>query len=118
MPRRAELFWSGSDRLLGPFSAAGAAGPDVTAAEADREPIEEQEEEAPEAESILNRCTRKKEKGEDQGSLTCYVKKSLERRDLGSVETINSSLQWLPEGPRVSRVPSGEEERGPVWPGN
>lgn len=48
VPCRAELFWSESDRLLGPFSAAGAARPDVTAAEAHRGPIGAQEEEAPE----------------------------------------------------------------------
>lgn len=47
VPCRAELFWSGSDRLLGPFSAAGAAGPDVTTAVAQRGPIGTQEEEAP-----------------------------------------------------------------------
>lgn len=33
VPCRAELFWSESDRLPCPFSAAGAAGSDVTAAE-------------------------------------------------------------------------------------
>lgn len=48
VPRRAELFWSESDRLLGPFSAAGAAGPDVTAAKAHRGPIGAKEEEPPE----------------------------------------------------------------------
>lgn len=48
VPCRAELFWSESDRLLGPFSAAGAVGPDVTAAEARRGPMGVQEEEAPE----------------------------------------------------------------------
>lgn len=36
VPCRAELFWSDSDRLHGPFSSAGAAGADVTAAEAHR----------------------------------------------------------------------------------
>ncbi len=33
---------------------------------------------------------------------------SSDRRDLVPVETINSSLQWLLEGPRASRAPSGE----------
>lgn len=47
VPCRAELFWSGSHRLLGPFSAAGAAGPDVTALEAQWGPMGVQEEEAP-----------------------------------------------------------------------
>lgn len=37
VPSRAELFWRDSDRLLRPFSSAGAAGADVTAAEAHRE---------------------------------------------------------------------------------
>lgn len=38
------------------------------------------------------------------------MKMSPERRDLVPVATINSSLQWLPEGPRARRAPSGEEE--------
>ena len=66
VPRRAELFWSESDRLLGPFSAAGAAGPDVTAAEAHREPMGAQEEEAPrerKASSIGVRARRREERG-------------------------------------------------------
>lgn len=45
------------------------------------------------------------------------MRKSLERRGLAPLETINSSLQWLPEGPRASRAPLGEEEKGPVLPG-
>lgn len=66
VPCRAELFWSESDRLLGPFSAAGAAGPDVTAAEAHREPMRAQEEEAPrerKASSIGVRARRREERG-------------------------------------------------------
>lgn len=50
-------------RLLGPFSAAGAAGHDVTAPEAHREPMGAREGEAPEAESILDRCAGEDEKG-------------------------------------------------------
>lgn len=64
-PCWAELFWSGSDRLLGPFSAAGAAGPDVTAAEFHRGPIGAQEE-PPWAESIFHRCTSEEKKGEEE----------------------------------------------------
>lgn len=94
VPCRAELFWSESDRLLGPFSAAGAAGPDVTAAVAERGPIRAQEEEAPGAESILHRCISEEKKGEEERRLTWYMKMSPERRDLVPVETINSSLQW------------------------
>lgn len=41
------------------------------------------------------------------------MKQSPERRDLVPVKTINSSLQWLPEGPRASRAAPGEEEEGP-----
>lgn len=65
VPCRVELFWSGSDRLLGPFSAAGAAGPDVTTAAADQEPIGGQEEEAPrrrKASSIGVQGRRRKER--------------------------------------------------------
>lgn len=65
VPCRAELFWSESDRLLGPFSAAGAAGPDVTAAEAQQGPIGAQEEEAPrgrKASSIGVQARRRKER--------------------------------------------------------
>lgn len=49
--------------------------------------------------------------GEEERRLTWYMKMSPERRDLVPVETINSSLQWLPEGPRASRASS--EEEGP-----
>lgn len=70
VPCRAELFWSESDRLLGPFSAAGAAGADVTAAEARGGPMGAQEEEAPGAESILHRCTGEEEKAEEERRLT------------------------------------------------
>lgn len=77
-----------------------------------RGPIGGQEEEAPGAESILHRCTSEEEKAEGERRLTWYMKMSPERRDLVPVETINSSLQWLPEGPRASRVPSGEEKVG------
>ncbi|TNN89266.1 hypothetical protein EYF80_000554 [Liparis tanakae] len=66
VPSRAELFWSESDRLRGPCSAAGAAGCDVTAAEAHGGPMGAQEEEAPRAESILHRCTSEEEKGEEE----------------------------------------------------
>lgn len=47
VPCRAELFWSESDRLPCPFSAAGAAGSDVTAAETQWGPMGAEEEEAP-----------------------------------------------------------------------
>lgn len=43
------------------------------------------------------------------------MKMSPERRDLVLGETINSSLQWLCEGPRASRGPSGEEAVSEDW---
>lgn len=78
-------------------------------------PIGAQEGEAPRgAESILDRCTGE-EKGEDERRLRCCMKMSPERRDLVLGETINSSLQWLCEGPRASRGPSGEEAVREDW---
>lgn len=53
---------------------------------------------------------QRRRKQEEERRLTWYMKMSPERRDLVPVETINSSLQWLLEGPRASRAPSGEEE--------
>lgn len=53
------------------------------------------------------------ERREEERRRTWYMKLSPERRDLVPVETINSSLQWLPEGPRASRAAPGEEEEGP-----
>lgn len=44
---RAELFWSESDRLPCPFSAAGVAGSDVTAAETEWGPMGAQKEDSP-----------------------------------------------------------------------
>lgn len=61
-------------RLLGPFSAAGAVGHDVTAPEPHREPIGAQEGEAPEAESILDRCAGEDEKGEEERRRTWAMK--------------------------------------------
>lgn len=69
-----------------------------------------QEEEAPWAESIIHRCTSQEEKGEEEMRLPWYMKMSPERRDFDPVETINSSLQWLPEGPRG---PSGRRRGVP-----
>lgn len=66
VPCRA-VFWSESDRLLAPFSAAGAAGSDVTTAEA--QPggqWERRKRRPPGAESVLHRCTGEEEKGEGE----------------------------------------------------
>lgn len=107
VPRRAELFWSGSERLLGPFRAAGAAGAwRHRGRGSPRRPIGAQEEEGPPERRVSSyRCTSETEKGEkeEKRRLTRCMKMSPERRDLVPVETINSSLQWLPGGPRASR---------------
>lgn len=109
VPCRAELFWSESDRLPCPFSAAGAAGSDVTAAETQRGPMGAEEEEAPP--SILHRCTREKEEEEES-----TWQMSPERRNLVPGETINSSLQWLREGLRTSGGPAAERGVGESFP--
>lgn len=63
----------------------------------------------------MYKARRRKERR--RGRLTWYMKMSPERRDLVPEETINSSLQWLCEGPRASRGPSGEEAGGPMQSG-
>lgn len=64
VPCRA-VFWSESDRLPCPFSAAGVAGPDVTAAETEWGPMGAEEEEPPPP-RFLHRCTREEEEEEER----------------------------------------------------
>lgn len=108
---RAELFWRDSDRLLRPFSSAGAAGADVTAAEANQEanrsvgwvlplslPPCLLPSHHPEGRKHLGRVgvrqRRKKERMRGWGPSDMP-----ERRDFGPGEPINSSLQWFCERP-------------------
>lgn len=70
--------------------------------------LERRKRKPPEAESILNRRTSKEEKGEEERRLPWHMKMSPERRNPAPLETINSSLQWHPEG---ARARGGHQER-------